>query len=272
MTTKVLSGERPERPKDPILTDGLWNLTQRCLDQNPQRRPVISELVGYLQRDSVIRNGHVDDTALGSTQQREPLFRVSSFVVPSLEVPLTGLKGTRCSTPARRPWRRCKSNKISFGSRPASVRAHGIKSKGSGDSLYRIKSGQSNKSTSSGSRGLLRKAALWLFTCGAPAMQDHHDHPDSSFEKQGTRGAGEDISGSNHCHARRCVPGPQWCLSYLKSYQFFHTLQTFPDAVYDGVATIFILNPLIHFSVSKFFPSRTPNKGAVQRKETCARS
>ena len=263
MTTKVLSGERPERPKDPILTDGLWNLTQRCLDQNPQQRPVISELVGYLQSNSVIRNDHMDDTTLGSTQRRESLSRVSSFVVPSLEVPLTGLTGTRGSTPARRPWRRCKSNKVSFGSRPASVGADGIRFKGSGHSLHRIKSGQFDKSTSSGLRGLLRKATLWLFTCGAPAMQDHHDHPDSSLEKQGTKGAGEDISGSNHCHARRCFPGPQWCLSYLKSYRFFHTLQTFPDAVYDGVVTIFILNLLTRFSVSKFFPSRTPNKGAI---------
>lgn len=50
MVVKVLSGERPERPKDQIITQELWTLTQRCLEENPRRRPEIGEVIFRLRR------------------------------------------------------------------------------------------------------------------------------------------------------------------------------------------------------------------------------
>ena len=35
----IVGGERPTRPTDPTLTDRLWELTQRCWDQDMRRRP-----------------------------------------------------------------------------------------------------------------------------------------------------------------------------------------------------------------------------------------
>ena len=110
---KVLSGERPERPKHSILTDGLWNLTQRCLDQNPQRRPEITEVACGLQGIPVVwRDGMIP----GSIRQREPLHRVPSPVAP-FEVTPTRLKGPDSSMLLGRLWRRCKPNESSHQSR-----------------------------------------------------------------------------------------------------------------------------------------------------------
>ena len=41
----VLMGKRPMRPLHPELTDGLWKMTIRCWNQDPQLRPGISEVV-----------------------------------------------------------------------------------------------------------------------------------------------------------------------------------------------------------------------------------
>jgi len=79
VAAKVMMGKRPKRPKDHILTDGLWRLTQRCLEENPRRRPGITEVVFYLRR------------TLAGLQ--EPI--VSS--------------GTCCSIPGYQRWRRYKS-------------------------------------------------------------------------------------------------------------------------------------------------------------------
>jgi len=57
----VLSGNRPERPTDPKLTDDLWDLTEQCWDQDPQERPEITEVVLRL-RTCV----EMDGTTLGS--------------------------------------------------------------------------------------------------------------------------------------------------------------------------------------------------------------
>lgn len=46
---KVLSGERPERPNHPVLTDNLWVLVQRCWQKDPRRRPEIGDIVLHLQ-------------------------------------------------------------------------------------------------------------------------------------------------------------------------------------------------------------------------------
>lgn len=44
----VLNGNRPERPTDPNFSDEFWNLTVRCWDHTPRRRPDISEIVRNL--------------------------------------------------------------------------------------------------------------------------------------------------------------------------------------------------------------------------------
>ena len=44
----IVGGERPPRPTDPTLTDGLWALTQRCWDQEAQLRPQALQLVRSL--------------------------------------------------------------------------------------------------------------------------------------------------------------------------------------------------------------------------------
>jgi serine/threonine protein kinase len=56
----VLSGIRPERPVHSSLTDDLWDLTQRCLDHDPQQRPGISEIVFRLRGN---HNSQGDDDA-----------------------------------------------------------------------------------------------------------------------------------------------------------------------------------------------------------------
>ena len=37
-------GGRPPRPTDPTFTDSLWELMQRCWDQDPHLRPDSSEV------------------------------------------------------------------------------------------------------------------------------------------------------------------------------------------------------------------------------------
>lgn len=43
--THIIQGKRPPRSPNPILTDDLWALTQRCWDQQPQLRPQMAEIL-----------------------------------------------------------------------------------------------------------------------------------------------------------------------------------------------------------------------------------
>jgi len=68
----ILSGSRPGRPAHPTLTDDLWNLTERCWEHNPQRRPDISDVISSLQAEVTLPycdDGLPDDTTLGSVRQ-----------------------------------------------------------------------------------------------------------------------------------------------------------------------------------------------------------
>jgi hypothetical protein len=40
----VLKGDRPSRPEHPSFTDDLWELIQRCWDNDPRLRPEILEV------------------------------------------------------------------------------------------------------------------------------------------------------------------------------------------------------------------------------------
>ena len=44
----VIQGERPPRPVDPTLTDGVWSLMQKCWDQEPQSRPEVGKVLQAL--------------------------------------------------------------------------------------------------------------------------------------------------------------------------------------------------------------------------------
>jgi len=43
-----MGGERPPRPAQPTLTDGLWALIQRCWDQEVRLRPKALEVLQIL--------------------------------------------------------------------------------------------------------------------------------------------------------------------------------------------------------------------------------
>jgi len=54
----VLLGKRPERPNHPALTDELWDMIQRCWDQDSQRRPGISDVAHHLR--SIVQQNRED--------------------------------------------------------------------------------------------------------------------------------------------------------------------------------------------------------------------
>ena len=49
----IVSGKRPERPSHTGLTDHLWELTQRCLEQAPVDRPNVEQILEALRKLSV---------------------------------------------------------------------------------------------------------------------------------------------------------------------------------------------------------------------------
>ena len=96
----VLSGTRPARPAHPNLTNDLWGLTENCWNQDPQRRPGISEVILCLPTISIPRHGDStipDDMGLGNVQKRELPSRELSFVPPN-EVRLSEVRRTMLPT------------------------------------------------------------------------------------------------------------------------------------------------------------------------------
>lgn len=79
----VLSGNRPERPTHPSLTDDLWDLTERCWNKNPRWRPDISEVVLRLRTTFAPQCGNnttpVDATLEGVRQRELPSGEFSSI-------------------------------------------------------------------------------------------------------------------------------------------------------------------------------------------------
>ena len=63
----IIDGERPSRPVHPSFTSQLWELIQRCWDQDPHSRPEVSEvlevLAGLLVPHRLLTNtGHCPHT------------------------------------------------------------------------------------------------------------------------------------------------------------------------------------------------------------------
>ncbi|KAF8991845.1 hypothetical protein BDQ17DRAFT_266751 [Cyathus striatus] len=70
--TKVISGQRPLPPKPDSkayqsgLTDWMWSLIEECWDQNPTKRPMISDVVDRLSsREEFLRHGDKDHESWG---------------------------------------------------------------------------------------------------------------------------------------------------------------------------------------------------------------
>ena len=186
MTVTVLFGERPERPKDPILTDELWGLTRRCLEHNPRQRPEITEVAYKFQEALVVRKDHenvadvaqTDNMTSGCIQQWDPSYRGPSSIA-SLEVTPTGLGALCCSMLPYRFWRRWKPTEFFLESETTSDRASSVRSKGSGHSFRTIRQlgelcmSVGVQSTPYASRNLLGLVCSWLLNRGAPSTQDY---------------------------------------------------------------------------------------------------
>jgi serine/threonine protein kinase len=114
VVAKVLLGARPERPNNPMMTDELWDLTRRCLEEDPRRRPEIVDVVSYLRAAMVTQKGRVcvadvkmDDMTGG---RPGPWGLLSPFVASS---EAKSMKGTRYSGYFYLLWRPFKPRKSS---------------------------------------------------------------------------------------------------------------------------------------------------------------
>ena len=192
VTTKVLLGERPERPKDPTLTDELWDLVRQCLEQDPRRRPEITGVISDLERALAVRRDSTDveevhATTLENTRQREPSYRASSFIAPFQAI-LTGLEGTRSWILTCQLWQRCKLKRASPESEHTSDTTCGVEPNQPRHSLRGIELGNldaltSVRLTSSSSHSLLRRVGFWILSCGVLCAHDRDDYLGGSWEK-----------------------------------------------------------------------------------------
>jgi len=70
---KVMAGVRPERPVNAAMTDDIWEMVQSCWNQDPAKRPKISQVLACLQRAA-----HPDE--------HRPAKVVATALVPELTV------------------------------------------------------------------------------------------------------------------------------------------------------------------------------------------
>ena len=47
--SKIMDGDRPDRPQEPGLTNSIWDMTRACWSQDPAHRPTMSKAVGILR-------------------------------------------------------------------------------------------------------------------------------------------------------------------------------------------------------------------------------
>ena len=176
MIAKVLSGERPERPKDPNVTDGLWALTRQCWEEDPRRRPEITEVAYYMrkamavQQDNACRTGpEMDDATVGCGYPWGPPRSTFLSITPS-RAAFTRLKDEAYSGFSSRFLWHSKLETIVPESISTSSRACGIKDKRY--CLGSMRPGWSGtgacegaQHTPSGSRKLFRKTRTFLLSC-----------------------------------------------------------------------------------------------------------
>ena len=178
----VLSGNRPDRPTDPSLTDDLWDLTEQCWNHDPRRRPEISEVV--LRLRTLLAHAELDGTTLGSVGQDEISSGKFSFT-PSSNAYSIRLEGP-CYQPSwsaavsyklQRLWRLAKSSIVSR-SAPGNGSTHGVESEAGGKSVDMAHSHSSAPS-------LPRRKGSWLLKYKAHPTCNRYDRPDGSLRKQG---------------------------------------------------------------------------------------
>jgi len=203
---KILLGERPERPNDRVLTDGLWVITQRCLDRNPRQRPEITNVVCYLREVSADAPNitKAGDMTFGSPRTRDLLCHSSEFRVCGLAP--TGRGSTHPPMFAYRLWRRYKPNKVSPGSGAKERSLYGLHP----TRLEEEGTYDGSQSTHPGSIGLLRGTSFRLLNRRASFGQAHSDIPDHASEKRGATNFREGVSKTTvpapHMHMRSTRP------------------------------------------------------------------
>lgn len=121
MAVGVLYGKRPPRPTHQDLTNGLWEMVERCWSRDPQRRPDITEVILCLRTTPALRHDRphtsdhpaldgIDTTMQASQQWKLPIGKfppitrekaITSVIerVPLPAVPL----GTRLLHPSATP-------------------------------------------------------------------------------------------------------------------------------------------------------------------------
>jgi len=132
---KVLKGGRPERPENPMFTDGLWDMIQCCLEEDPRRRPEITEVTCYLRRVLAVRQ----DRVLSWQSHKHSKSSPGSVPAP----------GRTCSIESETSGHSLDHIKVGELDAPVGVR------------------------TLSRPRGLLRRVVFWFLNCGAQDHPDN---------------------------------------------------------------------------------------------------
>lgn len=172
---RVLSGQRPDRPKNPNLTDGLWELTERCWEGDPLRRPESSEIVSQLRRAAISQPDH-ENTVDGG--------KPAGSIVRMVSRRLRGVPSAIT----------CRLRRSRFGdrhhasSRPVSGVFRRIESGGSETSLHGMKYREldrpvSAQVTPSGLCGLLRRPAFWNSRGETTPARSWNDHRGNLSDK-----------------------------------------------------------------------------------------
>lgn len=204
VAVQISSGKRPERPEHPSLTNDLWNLNQRCWDQEPLLRPEISEVVNHLQTCLAVQEGHADGTDVSttddtiSTNSRKTDRLHRTYSLPTLQNCASQFEGLPYGPPrptvarwllALRKPRQPLNYQATFDERSCSG------SSGSVAGLYDAKSGEWEKSSDiqhppSCSHSFLRMVANWLPGRRIRSTQNRGARPDDLSEKHRREEAG----------------------------------------------------------------------------------
>jgi len=162
VAVRVLMGQRPDRPEHSDFTDRLWELTQRCWDADPLRRPGSAEMVSHLRRASIVQpvHGNSAEVTMESWGLGSLLRKVSRRLrsVPSVITDLVRFSATRYAVP-----------------RPVQEDFFSVEVGGSETSLHSMKFGELHdpigvQTTPSGPCGLFRRTRR-----GTSSVRDWND-------------------------------------------------------------------------------------------------
>ncbi|KAF9785451.1 kinase-like domain-containing protein [Thelephora terrestris] len=73
--SKIMDGERPDRPQEPGLTDSVWDITRTCWSQDPGHRPTMPQVVGIFRECYMT---YAEDLQLSSLSRPQPVKRAVS--------------------------------------------------------------------------------------------------------------------------------------------------------------------------------------------------